>query len=146
MTDRPFYAAARDHTRTAGKRVWSSEALGLHCLRIFENAVSESSSRTRSEREDISRCHHRRRSTWSRSYLALERARRQNAELERDQLVERAIGLEEQVEASRALSEKLLKERDQAAARIQAMESTKFWKLRRKWFLLRQFVGLPGPE
>jgi hypothetical protein len=54
--------------------------------------------------------------------------------------------VEEQLEASRALSEKLLKERDQAAARIQAMESTKFWKLRRKWFLLRQFVGLPGPE
>ena len=35
-------------------------------------------------------------------------------------------------------------ERDQARNRIIAMESTKFWKLRRSWFQLKRVLHLPG--
>jgi hypothetical protein len=34
----------------------------------------------------------------------------------------------------------------QAVERIRAMESTKFWKLRRAWFRVRRFLALPGTE
>ena len=78
--------------------------------------------------------------------LDLERAFRERAEWERDVAIDRALVLERELETNRAAQEELRLERNRALGRIGAMESTKFWKLRRVWFRLRRLVGAPGPE
>ena len=55
-------------------------------------------------------------------------------------------GLESQLRLVHQDLDRTRSERDQARHRIIAMESTKFWKLRRSWFQLKRALHLPGAD
>jgi FkbM family methyltransferase len=99
-------------------------------LRLAEREMAESARAVRRIRDELDAEAARRQAVEQK--LRASEARRRTAELELDEAA--------------AQRHAIAVERRRAADRIQAMETTKFWKLRKVWFRLRRALGVPGPE
>lgn len=68
----------------------------------------------------------------------------------RDQeLIEMATQLKQtkkQLQRTQAQLALVEEEKNQAIDRVYAMETSKFWQLRKRWFKLRSLAGIPGQE
>lgn len=54
--------------------------------------------------------------------------------------------LETQLQETQTSLAEVQREKQRAIARVEAMETSKFWKLRSRWFKLRRLVRVPGQE